>query len=151
MSETNVTPYLCVKDGAAALDFYQRVLGAKETMRLTGDDGRIGHAEFSVGDAVLMLSDEHPEINVVSPTTLGNTPVALHLLLADVDAVYERAQAAGVQIERAPQNEVYGERTFIMRDPFGHRWFVATKVEDLSAGEMKARFEAEGYTTTVDG
>ena len=150
MGETHITPYICVKDGAAAIEWYQRVFGAKETLRMTGDDARIGHAEIKIGDAVVMLSDEHPEINVVSPTTLGNTPVALHLLIDDVDAVHKRAAADGAQIERPPEDQAYGERSTVLRDPFGHRWFVATKIEDVSFDEMKQRFEQEGYTTTGD-
>ena len=150
MTEHTITPYLCVKDGAAAISFYEQVLGAKETMRMTDEQGRIGHAEVSIGGVAVMLSDEHPEINVVSPTTLGNSPVSLHILVDDVDGTFERAVAAGAQGERPPQDEVYGERTAVLRDPFGHRWFVAKKIEDVSADEMMARFEAEGYATTID-
>jgi PhnB protein len=139
-----------VNDGAAAIAFYERVFGAKEAMRMTGDDGRIGHAEISIAGVAVMLSDEHPEIGVVSPTTLGNTAVALHMLVDDVDATFERAVAAGAQGERPPQDEAYGERTSVVRDPFGHRWFVAKKIEDVSADDLKARFEAEGYATTFD-
>jgi PhnB protein len=145
----HITPYLCVKDAAAAIDFYARAFGAKENFRMTGQDGRIGHAEISIGDAAVMMSDEHPEINVVSPTTLGNTPVALHVLVPDVDAVCKAAVGAGAQAEREPEDQAYGERTCVLRDPFGHRWFVATKIEDVSLDEMGSRFEAEGYTTTT--
>jgi PhnB protein len=144
-----ITPYLCVKDAAAAIDFYARAFGAKENFRMTGPDGRIGHAEISIGDAALMMSDEHPEINVVSPTTLGNTPVALHVLVDDVDATFKSAVAAGADAERPPEDQAYGERTCVVRDPFGHRWFVATKIEDVSLDEMTNRFEAEGYTTST--
>jgi PhnB protein len=150
MTEQTIAPYLCVNDGAAAIAFYERVFRAKETMRVTDERGRIGHAEITIAGATVMLSDEHPEINVVSPTTLGNTPVALHVLVDDVDATFERAVAAGAQGERPPQDEVYGERTSVIRDPFGHRWFVAKKIADVSAAEMKARFEADGYATTIE-
>jgi len=149
MTTNPITPYLCVKDGAAAIDFYKDVFGATESMRMTDESGRIGHAEISIGGTALMLSDEHPEINVVSPTTLGNTPLSLHVLFDDVDAVFARAKAAGAQVEREPEDQAYGERTAVVRDPFGHRWFLATKIEDVSVDEMRDRFAADGYTTTT--
>ena len=145
----HITPYLCVKDASAAIEFYARAFGAKENFRMTGPDGRIGHAEISIGDAAVMMSDEHPEINVVSPTTLGNTAVALHVLVPDVDATCKAAIAAGATAEREPEDQAYGERTCVLRDPFGHRWFVATKIEDVSLDEMRDRFEREGYTTST--
>jgi PhnB protein len=148
MADNKITPYICVNDAAAAIDFYQRAFGAKEQMRITGDDGRIGHAEITIADAIVMMSDEHPEMNVVSPTTLGNTPVSLHVLVDDVDRVYEQAVAAGAKAERPPADQVYGERSTVLRDPFGHRWFVGTKIEDVSFDEVRDRFAAEGYTTT---
>jgi PhnB protein len=149
VSNNTITPYICVKDADAAIAFYTEAFGAKENFRMTGPDGRIGHAEISIGGAVVMMSDEHPEINVVSPTTLGNTPVSLHLLVPDVDAICRTATAAGAQAEREPEDQAYGERTCVLRDPFGHRWFVATKIEDVSVDEMRSRFEQEGYTTTT--
>src|SRR4051812_25936333 len=103
----HITPYLCVQDAAAAIDFYTEAFGAKENFRMTGQDGRIGHAEISIGGAAVMMSDEHPEINVVSPTTLGNTAVALHVLVPDVDAVCKAAVAAGAQAEREPEDQAY--------------------------------------------
>ena len=148
MTTNPITPYLCVDDGAAAIDFYEDVFGATESMRMTDESGRIGHAEISIGGTALMLSDEHPEINVVSPTTLGNTPLALHVLFDDVDAVFARAKAGGAQVEREPEDQAYGERTAVVRDPFGHRWFLATKIEDVGLDEMRDRFAADGYTTT---
>ncbi len=149
MTTNRITPYLCVKDGAAAIDFYTRAFGAKELFRMTAEDGRVGHAEISIGDAVVMLSDEHPEINVVSPTTLGNTPVSLHVLVDDVDATCKTAVGAGAQVEREPEDQAYGERSCVLRDPFGHRWFVGTKIEDVSFDTMRDRFAADGYTTTT--
>jgi uncharacterized glyoxalase superfamily protein PhnB len=149
MTENTITPYICVDDSAAAIAFYTKVFGAKETLRLTDDTGRVGHAEIAIGAATVMMSDEHPEIGVVSPTTLGNTAVALHLTVADVDAVHERAVEAGASVERPPANQDHGERMFVMRDPFGHRWFVGTPVEDVSFDEMKQRYEAAGYSTVA--
>jgi PhnB protein len=148
MVETRITPYLCVNDGNAAIEYYRQVFGATELMRVTADDGRIGHADLSINGAALMLSDEHPEINVLSPTTLGNAGLSLHIHVDDVDAVFARAVAAGGQAEREPKDEVYGERSGIVRDPFGHRRFIATPIEAVPFDEMRDRFAAEGYTTT---
>jgi uncharacterized glyoxalase superfamily protein PhnB len=148
MVETKITPYLCVNDGNAAIEYYKQAFGANELMRVTDDGGRVGHADLSINGAALMLSDEHPEIDVLSPTTLGNAGLSLHIHVDDVDAVFARAVAAGGQAEREPQDQVYGERSGIVRDPFGHRWFIATPIEDVPFDEMRDRFAAEGYTTT---
>jgi PhnB protein len=147
MTGEHITAYLCVHDADAAIDFYARAFGAKQRLRLTGDDGRVGHADLAIGDASFMLSDEWPEGNVVSPKTLGNTPVALHLRVADVDAFFTQAVAAGATVERDVADQVYGERGGVLRDPFGHRWFVATQTEALSNDEVRRRFEGEGYET----
>ena len=109
------------------------MLGAVEQIRYTGDDGRIGHAELTIGGAPFMLSDEYPELGVpvVSPTTLGGTPFSMHLEVPDVDAVYERVVAAGdARVGRPPHDEAYGARSFDMVDPFGHRWMIQTPIAD---------------------
>jgi len=147
MAGEHITAYLCVHDADAAIDFYQRAFGAKQRLRLTGDDGRVGHADLAIGDASFMLSDEWPEGNVVSPKTLGNTPIALHLRVDNVDTFFAQAIAAGATEERPVSDQVYGERGGVLRDPFGHRWFVATQTEYLSNDEMRRRFEGEGYET----
>jgi PhnB protein len=147
MAGTSITPYLCVHDADAAIAFYQRAFGAQQQLRLTGDDGRVGHANLVIGDTPFMLSDEWPEGNVVSPKTLGNTPVALHLVVDDIDTVFAQAIAAGASEERPVADQAYGERGGVLRDPFGHRWFVASRTEDLSEAEMRKRFEGEGYET----
>jgi uncharacterized glyoxalase superfamily protein PhnB len=147
MAGEHITAYLCVNDADAAIDFYERAFGAKQRLRLTGEDGRVGHADLAIGDTSFMLSDEWPEGNVVSPKTLGNTPVALHLRVSDVDTFFARAVAAGAAEERPVADQVYGERGGVLRDPFGHRWFVATQTEDLSNEEVRQRFEGEGYET----
>jgi uncharacterized glyoxalase superfamily protein PhnB len=139
-----VSVYLCALDAAAAIDFYRAAFGAVETMRMTAGDGRIGHAEITIGGNTVMLSDEHPEIGVVSPQTLGGTPVTLHLLVDDVDVVYARAVAAGATGEREPADQFHGNRTATLRDPSGHRWMLTRPIEALSVEELASR--APDYT-----
>ena len=137
-----VTPYLCCRGAAVALDFYAKAFGARELMRHADPKGRIGHAEFKIGGAIFMLSDEHPEMNVVSPETLGGTPIAMHLYVEDVDAFTARAVAAGATLERPVADQFYGDRNATLKDPFGHRWFVSTHVEDVSPDEIERRAAA---------
>jgi len=134
-----VTPYLCVDGAADAIEFYGNVLGTSERMRMPSPGGRIGHAELELGDSVIMLSDEHPEIGVVGPKTIGGTPVTISVYVEDVDAVFQRALAAGANELRPVQDEFYGDRSGRFEDPFGHRWNVATHVEDVPPDEMEKR------------
>jgi len=137
-----ITPYLCVDDGAAAIDFYTRVFGAKERMRMPAPDGRIGHAELTVGDSVLMLSDEYPEMEIRGPKTVGGTPVTLSIYVEDVDDVVARAVTAGAKLRREVQDQFYGDRSGQIEDPFGHVWSVQTHVEDVAPDEMQRRAAA---------
>lgn len=137
-----MTPYLCVAGAADAIAFYVRAFGAIETMRLAEPDGRIGHAEITIGGAPLMLSDEYPEEGVQSPKTIGGTPVAIHVYVADVDALAERAAAAGATIVRPVADQFYGDRSTTLLDPFGHRWFFATRKEEVGNEEMQRRYDA---------
>jgi len=138
-----VTPYLCVANATKALEFYQRVFGAKETMRFAEPgSGRIGHAELKLGSGTIMLSDEYPEMGYLGPRGADRPPVSIHLLVEDVDAVYQRALAAGATSQRAPEDQFYGDRSAQIRDPFGHSWFLATRIEEVSADEMKKRFDS---------
>ncbi|MFF9011781.1 VOC family protein [Streptomyces sp. NPDC014870] len=132
----NLTPYLSVDGAAAAIDFYVTVLGATERMRMPAPGGTIGHAELEVGDSLLMLADEHPDIDFRSPKALGGTPLTLHLYVEDVDAVFAKALAHGARELKPVTNEFYGDRIGQFEDPFGHRWSVATHVEDVSEEEM---------------
>lgn len=143
---TMLTPYLMVTGGAEAIDFYSRALGAVELMRLTGPDGRIGHAALRVGEATFFLSDEAPaEVpNMRGPRTIGATTVSLHLSVPDVDALVERAVGAGATAERPVADQPYGERTGVIVDPFGHRWFIATPLE-VPEEEVRARMGQGGY------
>ncbi len=134
-----VTPYLIVDGGAAAIDFYASVLGATERMRMDAPEGRIGHAELEIGDSVIMLADEHPEVNARGPRSIGGTPVSLHMYVEDVDSVFERAIEAGAKPVRPVEDQFYGDRLGSFEDPFGHHWSVATHVEDVSADEMSKR------------
>jgi PhnB protein len=134
-----VTPYLCVAGAEAAIAFYSAVFGATERLRLAGPDGLIGHAELQIGDSLVMLSDEYPEMDQRSPKSLGGTPVTLSVYTDDVDAVFERAVAGGATPTRPPTDQFYGDRAGQFEDPFGHRWSVATHVEDVSPEEMARR------------
>jgi uncharacterized glyoxalase superfamily protein PhnB len=141
-----LVPYLSVGDAAAAIDWYVTVLGAVELMRYVGDDGRIGHAEISIGGARLMLADEYPEYGIIGPGTLGGTSFSLNLNVDDVDSVWARAIEHGAQGERPPSDEAYGERSCTFRDPSGHRWSVQTTVATPTPDEIT---EAMGGTFTV--
>lgn len=124
-----LSPYLAVGGAAAALDWYREVLGAIETMRYTGDDGRIGHAEVMIGGAKIMLADAYPEAGHHEPLHYGGTPVSLHLEVVDVDYTFARALAAGGDAEREPADQGHGNRNAVFHDPWGHRWMLSQPVE----------------------
>jgi PhnB protein len=137
----SLTPYIAVKGAANAIAFYKKVFGAKEEFRLEDQDKRIGHAELSIGDGRLMLSDEYPDFGALAPPSIGGTPVKLHLYVADVDATMKKAQSAGATVLRAAQDQFHGDRSGMIVDPFGHQWFLATRKENVSPQEMQKRFE----------
>jgi PhnB protein len=134
-----ITPYLIVKGAAQAIEFYKKAFGAVELMRFDMPGGLIGHAEMKFGDSMVMLADEHPQMGAVGPLTVGGTPVGLCFYVTDVDSVAEKAIAAGAAVERPVQDQFYGDRTGTFRDPFGHKWTVATHKEDVSHEEMQRR------------
>lgn len=135
-----VTPYLHVDGAAAAIDFYTQVLGATERMRMPGDTPeKIGHAELQLGDSVVMLADEFPQMGVVSPKKIGGSPVTLHVYVEDVDAIFDKAVEAGARALQEPADQFYGDRSGQFEDPFGHRWNVASHVEDVPPEEMQRR------------
>lgn len=136
-----VTPYLMVKGGVEALEFYKKAFGAKELLRIPGPDGKIMHAEFKIGDSIIMMADEFPEMGAVSPMTLKGSPVGIHLYVEKVDDVFAQAVAAGAKVERPLQNQFYGDRSGALVDPFGHKWHVATHVEDVSEEELQRRLQ----------
>ena len=137
-----VTPYLSVNDAASAIDFYKKGFGATEIMRLDGPDGKVGHAEFKIGNALVMLADEFPDYGNLSPKTLGGTAVRLHMYVEDVDAFFEKAVAAGAKVLIPIADQFYGDRSGRLEDPFGHVWIVSTHTEDVSPEEMEKRMEA---------
>ncbi|WP_332746137.1 VOC family protein [Hydrogenophaga sp.] len=142
MKIAELFPYLCVSDTAAAIDFYGRAFGATEKFRLTEPSGRIGHAEMDFGPMTLMLCDEFPEYDLRSASTIGATPVTLHLHVDDADKMVESAVRAGATLEQAPTDAFYGERSGVVRCPFGHRWLIGHSIEDVSVGEMQRRYTA---------
>jgi PhnB protein len=131
-----ITPYLCVHAANAAIDFYREAFDATETLRFGEPGGRVGHAEPMIGDAVVMLADEFPDLGVVSPQALGGSPVTLTITVPDVDASVARALAAGATLSRPVTDKFYGDRTGLVIDPLGHRWTISTHVEDASTEEM---------------
>jgi len=134
-----ITPYLCCRNASRALDFYKSVFDAVEVTRWTDTSGKIGHAEITLGDSVIMLADEHPEISVLSPQSLGGSPVALHIYVDNVDAVAGRAVSAGAKLLRPVQDQDYGDRNCKLTDPFGHVWMISTHKEDVSREEIQKR------------
>lgn len=142
-----LTPYIAVRDAARAIEFYQQAFGARETgARFTEPGGRIGHAELSFDDWTLMLSDEYPDFGAVSPTTLGGSPLLLHLSVDNVDATVARARELGASVLREPEDQVYGDRAATLRDPFDHRWMVSTALEQLDKQTLQDRV---GDTYTI--
>jgi PhnB protein len=134
-----VTPYLYVDGAADAIAYYCDVLGATERMRMAGPDGRVGHAELQIGDSVVMLADEHPDMDIRGPRSIGGTPVALSVYVEDIDRVFERALKAGGKELRPVEDKFYGDRSGMFEDPFGHHWSVASHVEDVPPDEMMER------------
>jgi len=138
----SVTPYLIVGDAASALEFYHKAFGASELLRVPGPHGRIGHAEVKIGDSVIMLADEYPEMDARSPQSFGGSPVSIHLYVEDVDDMAERAIGAGATMVRPVKDQFYGDRSGTVADPFGHVWHIATHKEDLTPAELHKRVEA---------
>src|SRR5438270_12324094 len=124
-----VTPYLILNAAGDAIAFYKRALGAIEVMRMDDPSGKIHHAEISIGGSRIMLADEHPEIQALSPKTIGGSPVSIHLYVEDVDAAVERAVAGGAKLVRPVAGQVYGDRGGGIWEPFGLRWFIGAPKE----------------------
>ncbi|HEU5197095.1 MAG TPA: VOC family protein [Methylomirabilota bacterium] len=141
---TEVIPYLCIKGAARAIEFYVKAFGARETYaRITDGEGRVGHAEITIGGSTLFMADEHPEIGVISPATLGGSHMSFVINLPNVDDVVKQAVAAGGRLSRPVENKFYGHRSGEITDPFGYRWTLSTKVEDVSEGEVQRRWQEE--------
>lgn len=146
-----VTPYLTVNDAAAALAFYVQAFGAEEILRLNMPGGKIGHAEFKIGESNFMISDEYPHPSSTSPARLGGSTVKLHLYLTDVDASFARAIAAGATATMPPADQFWGDRMGSVVDPFGHHWMLATHIEDVDPGEFQQRMEAMFAANAASG
>ena len=146
---TSVTPYLAVHDAAAALDFYAAAFDAVEEMRVEGDDGRIGHAEFTIDRVTFYLADEFPDLGVVSPVTLGGSGVTMHLAVDDVDAAFASAVAAGAESLQEPGDQPHGARHGTLRDPFGHRWMLSQEIEVVSTDEYAQRMTDSEWSVTA--
>ena len=136
---SSVTPYLALKQAADAIEFYRRAFGAKERMRLVAPNGKVAHAELTIGDSVVMLAEEHPEMNFRSPESFNGTSITLHLYVKDVDASFRKATEAGAKALHEVKDQFYGDRTGSVRDPFGHVWHLATRKEDVPAKELTRR------------
>jgi len=140
----SVTAYLIIGHGRAseALAFYARAFNAKEMMRMPNADGGIMHAEIRLGDSVVMLADESPKTQAFGPDHYGGSPVSLMVYVPDVDATTKQAASAGAKIIRPVADQFYGDRTAGLQDPFGHRWYLATHVRDVSTEEMQQHMHA---------
>ena len=136
----SVTAALTVRDGARAIDFYKQAFGAQERMRVHGPDGTsIMHAELQVGDSIVMLSDESPEMGCLAPVTRGGTTSSLFMYVPDVDAAFQRAVSAGAKVVMPVADMFWGDRFGSVEDPSGHRWGLATHKEDVAPDEMARR------------
>ncbi len=134
-------PYLSVSHGSEAIAFYKEAFGAKEVLCIA-HDGKVGHAELEIGAARIMLCDEFPDHDALSPQTIGGTPVMIHLYVTDVDAFTARAVEAGLRVLRPVEDQFYGDRGGKFEDPFGHRWWIASRKEDIPLDDLKRRAEA---------
>jgi PhnB protein len=132
-----LTPFLTVRNAVRAIEFYKQAFGAQERGVAKGPDGKVMHAELKIGDSVIMLSDEFPEFGTLSPQSVGGSPMGLHIYTENVDAAFDRAVKAGAQVEMPVSDQFWGDRYGKLKDPFGHKWSIATHVKDMSADEMK--------------
>src|SRR5579872_5487126 len=137
-----LTPFLTVRDAARAIEFYKQAFGAEARGEVAkGPDGKVMHAELKIGDSIIMLSDEFPEYGSLSPLSSGGAGMGLHIYLEGVDAAFDRAVKAGAQVEMPVMDQFWGDRYGKLKDPFGHKWSIATHTQDLSADEMKRGME----------
>ncbi|MFZ1140724.1 MAG: VOC family protein [Candidatus Sulfotelmatobacter sp.] len=132
-----LTPYLTVRDAARAIEFYKQAFGAQERGVMKAPDGKVMHAELKIGDSIIMLADEFPAYGALSPQTSGGAGMGLHIYVEGVDAAFDRAVKAGAEIEMPVMDQFWGDRYGKLKDPFGHKWSIATHTKDLSMDEMK--------------
>lgn len=134
-----VTPYLVVKGASKAIDFYKKAFNATELFRMEGPGGTIAHSELQIGDSRIMLADESPQMGYSAPQAGSRSPIGLMIYVEDVDKIAAQATSAGAETEREVQDQFYGDRSGNFVDPFGHRWTIATHIEDVSQEEMDRR------------
>ncbi len=137
----SITPYLTVRDAARAIEFYKQAFGAKERGVMKGPDGKVMHAEIMIGDSIIMLGDEFPDYGALSPESIGGSPMGLHIYVDGVDAAFDRAVKAGAQVEMPVMDQFWGDRYGKLKDPFGHKWSIATHTKDLSSDDIKHGME----------
>ncbi len=137
----SITPYLALRDAKSAIDFYRRAFGAELVMKLDMPDGSIAHAEIRIGDSIVMMSEENAEWGSKSPLALGGSPVFLMIYVADADAAFAKALAAGATQVKPVEDQFYGDRSGTLKDPYGYQWTLATHFEDVSAEEGQRRME----------
>ncbi len=138
----SITPCLTVSNGAKAIEFYKKAFGAKIVMRMDRPDGKISHAELKIGDSKIMLADACLEMGALTPEDLGGSSTAVHLYIKDVDAVVKRAVSLGAKLLKDVEDMFYGDRCGFLVDPYGHKWFVATHVEDVTPAQTRKRAAA---------
>ena len=138
----SMTPYLIIDGAAKAIEFYTKAFGATELLRLPGPGGKLGHAEIKIGDSILMMADEMPEMGYRGPKALGGSPVGILLYVDDVARTFEKAVVAGAMVDRPIQDQFYGDRNGSVIDPFGYKWTISTHVEDVPPEEMQRRVAA---------
>jgi PhnB protein len=136
---STITPYLSLDDASGAIEFYKQAFGATEGVRMPTPDGKVGHAELKIGDSMVMLSDMFPQSEGKTPKDAGGTTVSLFMYVEDVDASFKRAVDAGATSSQEPEDQFWGDRYASVVDPYGHRWLMATHVEDIPPEEMEER------------
>jgi len=146
-----ITPRLCFEDTAFAIQFYEHAFGAKELYRLNEPDGKVGHAEIRIGDSLIMMSDEYPEMAVLSAKSRGGSPISLALTVKNADNFMARASAAGATVLRPVQDEFYGYRSGAVMDPFGYSWFIMHQVSKVSPKQMQKRLDKLRVASKPEG
>lgn len=140
-----LTPHIILKNASEAIEFYKKAFGAEEVFRMPTPDGKIGHAELKIGDSMLMLCDEYPEMGCLSPQTIGNTPVTLSLYVENADDVFNTAIAAGATVKMPLADQFWGDRYGQVADPYGHCWSICTHIKDMTPEEI-AKASAEAFS-----
>ncbi|MDI9818217.1 MULTISPECIES: VOC family protein [unclassified Legionella] len=138
---STIIPYLIVSNGTKAIEFYKEVFNAKEVLLMEGPDKKIGHAELTIGESKFMLADECPDMEAKAPESYGGSPVGIHLYVEDVNAVAEKAVKHGAKLLRKVEDQFYGDRSGTLEDPFGHKWYISTHIEDVSEEETTRRMK----------